>query len=309
MHLVDLARAHIEVRGHRSASQRLTRRFLAAVLPSPVAFALALLLGWLARPFRGVPFAGLGMKTAAAAPRGHPAVAFRTWKLSPAQGRDPHRPAADQARGADARLCAGGASPLDQPCRDPAVAAATASRWCSPRTRAAAALLSHHLGREWSMPRRRRAAQCRCLVERAPARGKLDAILTTASGCGTMIKDYGHLLRPRPWLCRAARREMSELARDITQFIERGSGWAPPLAWTSLPRRLSFRLLASARPAGRRPSRRGAACRQAGFTVRRRARRPPLLRLGRNLQSASARARRAVARRASSPTSRASSPT
>ncbi len=62
--------------------------------------------------------------------------------------------------------------------------------------------------------------------------GKLDAILTTASGCGTMIKDYGHLLaRDRGYAGRAT--EMAELARDITEFIQE-IGLVPPLAWTSL---------------------------------------------------------------------------
>ncbi len=62
--------------------------------------------------------------------------------------------------------------------------------------------------------------------------GELDAILTTASGCGTMIKDYGHLLaRDRGYAGRAT--EMAERARDITEFIQE-VGLVPPLAWTSL---------------------------------------------------------------------------
>ena len=40
----------------------------------------------------------------------------------------------------------------------------------------------------------------------------------TASGCGTMIKDYGFLLRNEPaYAAKAAR--VSELAKDVTEFL------------------------------------------------------------------------------------------
>ena len=62
--------------------------------------------------------------------------------------------------------------------------------------------------------------------------GPLDAILTTTSGCGTMVKDYGHLLaRDRGYADRAA--EISALARDITEFMEE-IGLTTPVMWTSL---------------------------------------------------------------------------
>ncbi len=152
MHLVDLARTHIEVRGHRPASQRVSRRFLAAILPSPARFRVALLLAWLARPFRGI-LSGLGFKTAAAAldvapPR--PAAS----EAAAAQGRDPPRPGAGQARGAGARLRAGGAQALDQPGGDPAVA----PPWRRGRARQGRGLLRRAgaSSRPRGRPRRRR---------------------------------------------------------------------------------------------------------------------------------------------------------
>ncbi|HEV7463828.1 MAG TPA: 4Fe-4S dicluster domain-containing protein, partial [Methyloceanibacter sp.] len=54
MHLVDLARTRIEMKGHRTSAQRTTRWILSKVLPYPRRFRLALVLGWLARPFRGL---------------------------------------------------------------------------------------------------------------------------------------------------------------------------------------------------------------------------------------------------------------
>ncbi|MEX1060358.1 MAG: 4Fe-4S dicluster domain-containing protein, partial [Methyloceanibacter sp.] len=66
MHLVDLARARIETKGHRSSSQRTTRWILSKVLPHPRRFRLALLIGWFARPFRSL-FARAGFERSAAA--------------------------------------------------------------------------------------------------------------------------------------------------------------------------------------------------------------------------------------------------
>jgi len=45
-----------------------------------------------------------------------------------------------------------------------------------------------------------------------------EAIVVTASGCGTMVKDYGHLLRDDPAYARKAGR-VSELARDVSEVI------------------------------------------------------------------------------------------
>jgi glycolate oxidase iron-sulfur subunit len=46
----------------------------------------------------------------------------------------------------------------------------------------------------------------------------LDAILVTASGCGTSIKDYGFMLREDPaYAAKAAK--VSALAKDITEFL------------------------------------------------------------------------------------------
>jgi glycolate oxidase iron-sulfur subunit len=45
-----------------------------------------------------------------------------------------------------------------------------------------------------------------------------EAIVITASGCGTMVKDYGHLLRGDPaYAAKAAR--ISEMTRDISEIV------------------------------------------------------------------------------------------
>ena len=51
-----------------------------------------------------------------------------------------------------------------------------------------------------------------------PERDGLDAILVTASGCGTVIKDYGFMLREdRDFAGPAA--TVSALAKDITEYV------------------------------------------------------------------------------------------
>jgi glycolate oxidase iron-sulfur subunit len=46
----------------------------------------------------------------------------------------------------------------------------------------------------------------------------LDAIVITASGCGTTIKDYGFMFRDDPRYAEKAKR-VSELAKDITEYV------------------------------------------------------------------------------------------
>ena len=46
----------------------------------------------------------------------------------------------------------------------------------------------------------------------------IDAILTTASGCGTMMKDYGFMLRNDPDHAAGAAK-IASMCRDISEFI------------------------------------------------------------------------------------------
>ena len=55
------------------------------------------------------------------------------------------------------------------------------------------------------------------LEAEASARG-LDAILVTTSGCGTVIKDYGHMLREDPQYAASAA-AVSALAKDISEYL------------------------------------------------------------------------------------------
>src|SRR4029079_6704388 len=64
------------------------------------------------------------------------------------------------------------------------------------------------------------------------AKGPVDAIVINASGCGTTVKDYGHLLKREPeYAARAAR--ISSLALDISEFLGKYE-LGPPKRWSSL---------------------------------------------------------------------------
>jgi glycolate oxidase iron-sulfur subunit len=76
--------------------------------------------------------------------------------------------------------------------------------------------LTHHMGRDGDALARARANITVWLKE--AERGGLDAILVTTSGCGTVIKDYGFMLREdRDFAAAAAR--VSALAKDITEYV------------------------------------------------------------------------------------------
>jgi len=76
--------------------------------------------------------------------------------------------------------------------------------------------LVHHMGRESeALAAARRQVDA---WQREIEGEGLDAILVTASGCGTTIKDYGFMLRAdRAYAGKAAR--VSALARDITEYL------------------------------------------------------------------------------------------
>jgi glycolate oxidase iron-sulfur subunit len=73
--------------------------------------------------------------------------------------------------------------------------------------------LVHHMGREGEA-----LAQARANIDAWSAAGRLDAIVITASGCGTTVKDYGFMLRTdSAYAERAAR--ISKLAQDISEYL------------------------------------------------------------------------------------------
>ena len=139
---------------------------------------------------------------------------------------------------------------------------------------------SHGQGRGRAMPRRRRTSAPGCA--RCDGAG-LDAVVVNTSGCGTTVKDYGHMFAGEPLAADAAR--VAGLARDVTEVMAE-LGLAAGGGGAAAAGRLSRRLLAAARPAG--PDAAEGAAQGGGLRGGRAARQPSLLRLGRHLQPAAA---------------------
>ncbi|HET9578695.1 MAG TPA: glycolate oxidase subunit GlcF [Usitatibacter sp.] len=192
--LVDLGREIVEGKVRRKPGDRLKRWFLKTTLPSRGLFSSALALGRAARPL--LPRA-LARKVPRASPAG-------TWPQTQHERR---------------MLVLGG-------CVQPSIA---------PSINAAAARVLDRLG--ISLVEAERAGCCGAvpfhLNYQHDALGYVkrnidawwphieagaEAIVTTASGCGTMVFDYGRLLREDPQYAAKARR-VSELARDISEVV------------------------------------------------------------------------------------------
>jgi glycolate oxidase iron-sulfur subunit len=214
MHLVDEARAIIEKTYQRPLGDRLIRRLLGLILPYPARFRLALSAAFLAAPFAPL-FAGLGepgRRIAAMlrlAPKARPSA--------PASRRGPAPPKVPlKARIALLSGCAQKA--LRPEINDAAIRLLTrlGVETVLPRREACCGALDHHLGEEAkALEKARRDID----VWTAEIEGHgLDAIVVTASGCGTMIKDYGFLFRNEPaYAAKAA--QVSALAKDVAEFL------------------------------------------------------------------------------------------
>jgi glycolate dehydrogenase iron-sulfur subunit len=227
MHLVDLARVRIEQKGHRPASQRIVRWFVSRVLPNPNRFRLMLVLGWFAKPFRGA-FTKMGFHQAAAALALVPPGALKLKVMKPKSELDPLAPQAKRVA-----LMLGCVQEVLSPSINLAAIRLLKRHGVDVvvvKDEACCGALVHHLGREEearTFARHNIDAWTASMRERL-----LDAVVVTAGGCGTMVKDYGNLLaRDRGYAERAE--YVSGLARDITEFLDE-VGLNPPVMWTGL---------------------------------------------------------------------------
>jgi len=211
MHLVDHTRAYIERRFQRPLGERLMRWLLAVVLPHPQRLRRALSIS---RLVRGVtPLFG---KVQALKPL--------TAMLRLTPQRSAARAVAISSRGRGVRR---GRVAVVQGCVEPVlrpeIRAATVrmlNRSGFDVTFAAGegccGALVHHLGKEHDALSAARA-NVDAWTQELERQG-LDAIVLTAAGCGTMVKDYGFLLRAdAAYAARAAR--MASLARDVTEVL------------------------------------------------------------------------------------------
>ncbi|HEX7390148.1 MAG TPA: glycolate oxidase subunit GlcF [Acidiphilium sp.] len=215
MHLIDHARVRVEETYTRPRHDRALRALLAAILPYPARMRLALRGARLARLVGG--------------PIGSGAFARRLRAmLDLAPARLPLRGAAERpgvfpaegTRRARVALLAGCA----QPVLDPGIHDATIRLLTRMGVEVVIAkgagccgALTHHLGKHEAALDFARANVA--AWSREIEAGGLDAIVTDTSGCGTVLKDYGFLLRDSREAEEAAR--IAAFSVDISELLIR----------------------------------------------------------------------------------------
>ena len=258
MHLVDQARTHIEDTGTRSFKDRLIRRMLAETIPYPDRFRKAVRLANLGRPFLGL-LKRAGLKEMAAMIELAPKE-----KLRAAAFGGPGTATSKGERQKRVILLAGCAPSVLRPDINDATIRLLAARGVdveiAPGAGCCGALV-HHMGKEAAA-----IEQAKRNIDawvKVMAKGPVDGIVVNASGCGTMVKDYGHLLKHLPGYARAAE-DISAKARDITEFLA-GYQFGAPKRWSSL--RIAYHAACSMQHGQRITDEPKSLLRKAGFTV------------------------------------------
>ncbi|APE42119.1 2-hydroxy-acid oxidase [Sulfitobacter alexandrii] len=214
MHLVDHARSYIEQRYRRPMGDRVLRWVLARILPYPMRFRLALLGAKIGRPFaRLMPDARLRAMLEMA-PKTIPPVS---------RNDDPQSfPASGSPRKRVALMTGCAQKALNTDINDATIRLLT-RLGCEVVVAAGAGCcgaLTHHMGKTGES-HRAAAANIRAWISEMDGDG-LDAIVINTSGCGTTVKDYGHMFRNDPLAEDAAR--VAAIAMDISEVLVDLSG-------------------------------------------------------------------------------------
>jgi glycolate oxidase iron-sulfur subunit len=220
MHLVDQARVRIERDYRRTLTERLLRAVLAWVLPRPAVFRAAMILARLGRPLAGLLSTP---KPASATPtflrRINAMLALAPTRLPKSGAASGSVFAAQGQRRGRVALLQGCAQQVLAPRINQAAINLLTRHGVEVvlvKDEQCCGALTHHLGHDADALARARANIRVWLAE--AERDGLDAILVTTSGCGTVIKDYGFMLREDPDFAAAAAK-VSALTKDITEYV------------------------------------------------------------------------------------------
>ncbi|WP_412564574.1 glycolate oxidase subunit GlcF [Thalassobius sp. MITS945101] len=209
MHLVDHAREYIENNYKRPFTDRALRWVLAQVLPYPMRFRMALLGAKIGRPFaRLMPDARLR------------AMLEMAPKMIPPVSRndDPQTFAAEQPRKMRVALMTGCAQKALNTDINDATIRLLKRMGCDVVIAEGAGCcgaLTHHMGKT-ADSHATAAKNIRAWVAEMDGEG-LDAIVINTSGCGTTVKDYGHMFRNDPLAAEAKR--VSDIAIDVSEVL------------------------------------------------------------------------------------------
>jgi glycolate oxidase iron-sulfur subunit len=205
MHLIDQARVYVEKTYRRPWHDRALRWVLAKVISHPTRFRLALLVAKIGRPFaRLIPDARLRAMLAMA-PKTIPPVS---------RNDDPQTFAAMDERRMRVALMTGCAQRALNTDINDATIRLLRRLGCEvviPRGMGCCGALTHHMGREAEAHGSAAANVAAFMAEKSA--GGLDAVVINTSGCGTTVKDYGHMLGGEE----AA--TVSALAMDISELL------------------------------------------------------------------------------------------
>ncbi len=209
MHLIDEARAHVEETYKRPVFERALRAVLAFTMPRPFLFRLSLIAARLAAPLAPI------------------ATSFGATRIAALLGLVPKMMPAPQRFGAPGTYAAEGVKKgrvallmgCVQSVLDPGINAATIRLLTRlgydvvvSGEEACCGGVTQHMGMEAdALSRARRSID-------QWTNANVDAVVITTSGCGTTVKDYGHMLRLDPAYAEKAK-AISAKARDVTEFL------------------------------------------------------------------------------------------
>jgi glycolate oxidase iron-sulfur subunit len=209
MHLVDYARSYIEKTYKRPLMDRALRWVLAAVIPYPKRFRLALLGAKIGRPFRAlVPDARLKAMLEMA-PRRIPLIS---------RNDDPQVFAAKGKRRKRVALLTGCAQKALNTDINDATIRLLRRLGCEvviAEGMGCCGALTHHMGKD-KQAHGSAAANIAAWMREVRGEG-LDAVVINTSGCGTTVKDYGHMFRNDPLAEDAA--VIAGLAMDVSELL------------------------------------------------------------------------------------------
>ena len=209
MHLVDHAREYIEQTYKRPLFERVLRWTLARILPYPMRFRVALLGAKIGRPFAFLmPDARLKAMLEMAPKTIPPVSRNDDPQVFPAQG-------ARRMRVALMTGCAQRA--LNTDINDATIRLLT-RLGCDvviAEGQGCCGALTHHMGKT-AESHATAAKNIRAWHREMTGEG-LDAIVINTSGCGTTVKDYGHMFRNEALASEA--RAVSEIAMDVSEVL------------------------------------------------------------------------------------------
>ena len=209
MHLVDRARMHIEKSFRRPLWEAIVRWSLSTILPNRRLFGIAVSFARFLRPVHVLL----------------PAKLARLWNLIP-QTRPALRDTTalnELAKSTNPKIRVGLLPGCVQLLLEPSINEATTRvlnrHNCEvkiPEGTGCCGALSHHLGKT-DVAKQYAQANIKSWYAELES-GNIDSIVANASGCGTMLKDYGHIFRNDPiWAERAA--AISKRCFDVSEIL------------------------------------------------------------------------------------------